>query len=510
LHRRKARDAAAYFAAARRLDPNYAPAVLNEAILYHHYIVNKTNALARYREYLSMRPDAAGAAAATESERALEAELYPKPLVVATNAPMTTNRVVAALTNAPTNRVALVGTNQARTNLAHTTKPTNTVVTNRTVVMVTPPPTNKVVVTPTNALPEKITAIAITNTPPPAPEPKTNLVLTVTNAPPIIENPVNPQREKAKEKEPVKEPEPIKPLEVVNVDEEPVIIAPAKDIAPPKTETPKTNKPVQVAVVPKVPEAPVTKPEEPAPLIRPVQREEKEKSTILKKVNPLNWFKRGEKEKEAETKTEIVVKKPEAPKSTKAIDLASLPEPPPETKPAPPPPEPVFARYPYRTTPLPPAGNRAAAMTPFNTAIQAHQEGKLGKAMDSYREAIRLDPRFFEAHLNLGIAAAAANDLSLALAAFEDSVRLDPKSAEARYQFAMALRRANYPQDAVNELKALLDETPNEARAHLALGNLYAQVMNKPEAAASNYQKALELNPQMPQAAQVRAWLAQH
>jgi len=74
----------------------------------------------------------------------------------------------------------------------------------------------------------------------------------------------------------------------------------------------------------------------------------------------------------------------------------------------------------------------------------------------------------------------------------------------------MALRRANYPLDAVNELKTLTEESPNEARAYLALGNLYSQILNKPDLAIANYQRVLELSPQHPQAPQIRAWLSQH
>src|SRR5205085_7543843 len=105
LHRRKAADARAYFNEALKLQPDYSPAVLNQAVLYHHFIVNKTNALERYRQYLSMKPDAAGAAMASEAVRVLQAELQPKVVAVpapapATNAPVATNRLVA-MTNRP-------------------------------------------------------------------------------------------------------------------------------------------------------------------------------------------------------------------------------------------------------------------------------------------------------------------------------------------------------------------------------------------------------------------------
>ncbi|HEY6228681.1 MAG TPA: tetratricopeptide repeat protein [Verrucomicrobiae bacterium] len=490
LHRRKASDARAYFNEALKYQPDYSPAVFNQAVVFHYYIVNKPQALARYQDYLRMKPDASGAAAANEAIRALEAELQPKPVVVvATNTPTATNRLVA-MTNHPSahTNVAAIKTNAAPATL-HTTNIAETAhaATNKPIA------TNRTVATITNKPSEIVST-------PPKPAPKTNIVVAaapVTNEPP-----------KTVEK-PIEQPEPQKPLEVVNLDEEPKL-AVAKDIAPPPkpaTTTPSPTPPKTVAA------ATVTNaPSEEPPLIRPARREEKEKgtsltSTILRKANPVNWFRRSKEEEKSDKTEKIVAKAPEPPVAESTVK--ELPEPPkeavPEVKP-----EPVFARYPYQTTPLPRDGNHAAAEPLFNEAVIAHQEGKLGKAMDGYRAALRQDPRYFDAQLNLGIAAAQASDLSLALASLEDAVRVSPKSTEARYQFAMALRRANYPIDAVNELKTLLEDTPNEARAYLALGNLYSQVLNKPELAVTNYQRVLEIAPQHPQAPQIRAWLMQH
>lgn len=494
LHRRKAGDARAFFNEALRFQPDYSPAVLNQAVVFHHYIVNKPQALARYRDYLNMKPDSAGAAAANEAIRVLEAELQPKPVaLVPTNAPaIQTNRLIAM-----TNRVAThTNVATAKTNIpAASVHPTNVTevvhaATNR------PALTNRTVAALTNK-PSEV-AVAMTNTPPP----RTNVVVASvipTNEPPkTIEKPVEVV-------------EPTKPLELVKLDEEPKL-AIAKDVAPatkppvvakPTITPPKTNTTVAAAT-----NAPAEEP----PLIRPARREPKEKETsltssILKKANPVNWFRKGKEDEKSDKPEKVVAMKPEVVPQESGVK--ELPEPPkepvPEVKP-----EPVFARYPYQTTALPRSGNHAAAEPFFNEAVAAHQDGKLGKAMDGYRAALRQDPRYFDAQLNLGIAAGQASDLSLALASLEDAVRLNPKSAEARYQFAMALRRANYPLDAINELKALTEDTPNEARAFLALGNLYAQVLNKPELAVPNYQRVVDLAPQHPQAPQIRQWLAQH
>ncbi len=643
LHRRKAREAYGYFTAALKQQPDYAPAVLNQAIVFHHYIVNKTNALAKYREYLAMKPDAAGAATAGEAARAIEAELYPRPLTMAvTNAPVVpaavTNRTMAAQahspTVAPTNRVvaAATATNfQAAvpaTNVARATQapaPIATPVAGPAPVSVTPAvpaPTPVAAAARTNvpvSLPTRATNAAVAVKPQPAaqtnapgqaaaPAPASALTTVVkatpTNLPPvavaappaktnsgltsaIISKPMaavnapktNETRVASVPREPlgeapkgaggapalpgkkivelapaavveksvaqaprgglltssttgdggaaveakvVEKPASVAPLEVVTLDDDSTIqAAPVKDLDAPKKDIrttpltlPPASKPVEAAAAAATETAATV---ENPPLIRPVQREEK--ASLLKKANPLNWFKRDKEEEAAKDskgakETKMAARPVEAPSSQPKADLQALPEPPP-TQPVPaakplPKPEPVIARYPYQKAPLPSAGNRAAAEPRFAEGVAAHQDGKLGTAMDGYRAALRIDPRFFEAHLNLGLAALQSNDLPLALASLEDAVRLDGKSAEARYQFAMALRKANYPRDAANELKTLIETTPGEARAHLALANLNAQILNQPDEAAASYATFLKLAPQHPQADQVRAWLSAH
>jgi tetratricopeptide (TPR) repeat protein len=99
--------------------------------------------------------------------------------------------------------------------------------------------------------------------------------------------------------------------------------------------------------------------------------------------------------------------------------------------------------------------------------------------------------------------------LPLALAALEDAARLKPDSAEARYHFAIALQRAHYPLDAIEEFKRAIARAPEDARAHLGLANLYAQTLNNAAQAEPHYRKVVALQPNHPQAAQIRAWLAQ-
>jgi Flp pilus assembly protein TadD len=60
----------------------------------------------------------------------------------------------------------------------------------------------------------------------------------------------------------------------------------------------------------------------------------------------------------------------------------------------------------------------------------------------------------------------------------------------------------------VNELKKIVAANAGEMRAHLALGNLYAQQLRDPARARTHYLKVLELDPRNPQATDIRFWLA--
>jgi tetratricopeptide (TPR) repeat protein len=165
-------------------------------------------------------------------------------------------------------------------------------------------------------------------------------------------------------------------------------------------------------------------------------------------------------------------------------------------------------RYPYHRPVKLPVGNRSAAERWFAQGVQAQQASRLSAALSAYREATQLDPGFFEAYYNLGLSAAESGKLTTALPAYENALAIRPDSVDARYNFALALQRANYVGDAVFELEKLTSSNPNEARAHLALGNLYGQQLHQAAIAKQHYLRVLEIDPHNPQANAIRSWLA--
>ena len=158
--------------------------------------------------------------------------------------------------------------------------------------------------------------------------------------------------------------------------------------------------------------------------------------------------------------------------------------------------------------PISQSGDRRAASGAFTKARLAEQDEKWADALKNYRQAIDLDPAWFEAQYNAGVIAHRLRNFSSALAGYETALALQPDSMDARYNFSLALKAAGYAPDAANELKKILAANPGEVRAHLALANLCAQSLHDPAQARQHYLKVLELDSGNPQTADIRFWLA--
>lgn len=171
---------------------------------------------------------------------------------------------------------------------------------------------------------------------------------------------------------------------------------------------------------------------------------------------------------------------------------------------------PSFPHYGYQSPGRPAPGDRRAASGSFTRARVFEQEAQWMDAMQAYHSAAEFDPSWFEAQYNFGVLSYRLGNHRQALEAYEMALAIQPDSLDARYNFALALKAGNYVPDTVNELKKILARAPDEVRAHLALGNIYAQKLHDANAAREQYLKVLELEPGNPSAAEIRYWLARN
>ncbi|MBI3876254.1 MAG: tetratricopeptide repeat protein [Verrucomicrobia bacterium] len=169
-----------------------------------------------------------------------------------------------------------------------------------------------------------------------------------------------------------------------------------------------------------------------------------------------------------------------------------------------------IARYSYRNPSKPAPGNRFAAESFYAQGEELKLRGRWADALAAYEQAARTDPAFFEAQHNVGAMANQVNQMPRALLAYETALALQPASLSARFNFALCLENAGYYRDAANELERLLTDYPDEARAHLALANLYAKRLMLLNSARDHYVRVIQLDPQHPQGTDIRFWLRDH
>jgi tetratricopeptide (TPR) repeat protein len=234
---------------------------------------------------------------------------------------------------------------------------------------------------------------------------------------------------------------------------------------------------------------------------------------VLHQINPMNWFRNASPEPKvtqpaSSNSNNNQVKPAPAPSASNLTAFGTPLHP--QTKPVrliQPAPS-SFPRYLYLSPSPPRPGNRPAAGPAFARAQQFEQDKQYRDALDSYREAARLDPGWFEAQYNCGVMAYRLGDFNESLPAYEMALAIQPDSVGARYNFALALKEAGYVTDAVNELKKILVSRPADVRAHLVLGNLYAQQLYDVPQARAQYLRVLQLDPDNAQAADIQFWLS--
>jgi tetratricopeptide (TPR) repeat protein len=370
----------------------------------------------------------------------------------------------------------------------------------RAYLVITPRPANWDEVNAAANNIEQPTTVGVASAPPTNPNPPVAPVPPVasvvkTQAPPVVHAVATtkpaPAPVKMYSNPPTSHPQPQPSAEVVKVQPEPVIVA--------------TPVPQGTTADPLVVDAP---PESDSP----------KKTSVWHKLNPVHWFgSSSTPEKKFDENGVTPLPPPDAANDrVVSTPLASAHSAPPETvtpvetKPVKivPSAPPTFPHYLYLSPRKPSSGDRRSASGAFTKAREFEQDSKWLDAMQSYQQAAQTDPGWFEAQYNFGVLAYRLQNYRLALAAYETALAIQADSVDARYNFALALKAANYVPDAVSELKKIVVANPGEVRAHLALGNLYAQQLRDPAQARTHYLKVLELDPRNAQATDIRFWLA--
>ncbi len=141
------------------------------------------------------------------------------------------------------------------------------------------------------------------------------------------------------------------------------------------------------------------------------------------------------------------------------------------------------------------AGEAAAqAARLFDQAAALHRAGRLGDAVEAYRQAVEAKPDHIGALCNLGIALRQSGRVNDALAAYRKALALAPESADVQYNLGVVLSAVGQFEDAAEAFRRAIALKPDFAQAHANLGNAL-QKAGRAEDAIAAYHQAVSVKP---------------
>lgn len=129
----------------------------------------------------------------------------------------------------------------------------------------------------------------------------------------------------------------------------------------------------------------------------------------------------------------------------------------------------------------------------YNGALVLEKQGKPEDAAKYYREAIKLDPGFRPAYLNLGALYARTGRQDLSIPVFERALSLGEDEA-VHFNLGTEYYRKEDLEKARHHLKKALHIFPRMIRAHIVLAYVYEKA-HKPEKAEIYFKNALVIEP---------------
>jgi len=124
-----------------------------------------------------------------------------------------------------------------------------------------------------------------------------------------------------------------------------------------------------------------------------------------------------------------------------------------------------------------------------NLGIVYQQRGDHPRAMEQFRQAIRLQPDYAAPHTLMGASLLATGKIREAVLELERAIKLQPREPLSHLQLARAHERAGDPVGVVDQFRVLRDLAPQDPEYAYQLGSAYAKL------SAWCYQQIQNLDP---------------
>jgi tetratricopeptide (TPR) repeat protein len=126
-----------------------------------------------------------------------------------------------------------------------------------------------------------------------------------------------------------------------------------------------------------------------------------------------------------------------------------------------------------------------------------YNQGRIDEAIVEYEETIRLKPDFVGAHYNLGRTYYDKGRMDEAIREYEETIRLKPDFADAHNNLGLVHFNQGQIFKAIEEYRIALRLSPDAPEPHYNIGNAYYN-QGRIDEAVEEFIKTLELNPEHP------------
>ena len=130
----------------------------------------------------------------------------------------------------------------------------------------------------------------------------------------------------------------------------------------------------------------------------------------------------------------------------------------------------------------------------YNIGIVLHEQGKPEKAIESYRKALAIQPDYVDAYNNMGNALKDKGNLEEAIEAYSNAITIKPDYAEAYSNMGTALKAQGKLEEAKQCYKKAINIKPDYAEAHNNIGNALKD-QGQLEDVKEAYRKAIDIKP---------------
>jgi len=139
----------------------------------------------------------------------------------------------------------------------------------------------------------------------------------------------------------------------------------------------------------------------------------------------------------------------------------------------------------------------ADAYNNMGSALQ--DKGELAAAIDSYKQALKIKPDYDEVYYNMGIALKDKGELGAAIDSYKQALKIKPDHADAYNNMGIALKDKGELDAAIDSYKQALKIKPDYANVY---NNMGAALKDKGEldAAIDSYKQALKIKPDLAEA----------